>query len=42
MGIDLLLFSYAIGLIPILYGLTVVIVGRVRVGSWSKEPVRGA
>ncbi len=42
MGLELLLFSYAVGLAPILYGLWIVVSGRVRLTSASREPVRGA
>jgi hypothetical protein len=41
MGIELILFSYAVGLIPILFGLVVLISGRVRVTLWSVEPLKG-
>jgi hypothetical protein len=41
MGIELFLFSYGVGLIPILYGLSIVIRGRVYLSLWSREPMRG-
>jgi hypothetical protein len=41
MDAELLLFSYVLGLVPIFYGLYIVIAGRVYLTSLSKEPVRG-
>jgi hypothetical protein len=41
MGLELLLFSYGVGLVPVLFGIYSVIVGRVYLTSLSKEPVRG-
>ncbi len=41
MGVELFLFSYAVGLIPILYGLVGLIGGWIRVSPWSKEPLQG-
>jgi hypothetical protein len=41
MGVELLLFSYVMGLVPILYSFDVIIAGRVYLTSLSKEPIRG-
>jgi hypothetical protein len=41
MGLECLLFSYFVGLVPLAYGLYVLIVGKVYVSSLSKEPIRG-
>jgi hypothetical protein len=41
MGVELLLFSYAVGLVPVFYGIYIAIAGRAYLASWSREPVRG-
>ena len=41
MGLECLLFTYAVGLVPLGYGLYVIVVGRIFLSSISKEPVRG-
>jgi len=41
MGLELIFFTYAVGLVPLVYGLYVVIVGRVYVTSLSQKPLSG-
>ena len=41
MGTELLLFCYGVGLIPMLYGIYIIIRGRVYLSLGSREPIRG-
>ncbi len=41
MGLELIFLTYAVGLLPLVYGLHVVIVGRIHVISSSQEPLTG-
>ena len=41
MGVELLMLSYLVGLIPIAYGLSIAITGRITLTPWSRGPTRG-
>lgn len=41
MGLEWILFTYAVGLIPIFHGIHIVSSGRVYLSSRSTEPIRG-
>ncbi|WP_169975694.1 hypothetical protein [Tautonia rosea] len=41
MGLELILFTYAVGLILFLYGVSVLLVGRIFLSPRSARPIRG-
>ena len=41
MGGELILFSFAVGLVPIFFGLWIMATGQVYLTASSKEPIRG-
>jgi hypothetical protein len=42
MGVECLLCSYGTGLLPLTFGLQILITGRVYLSLFSKEPAKGA
>lgn len=41
MGVELILFTYAAGLAPLLYGVYAMAVGRIRLSRRGGEPILG-
>jgi hypothetical protein len=39
---EFILFTYALGLLALGYGLYIAVVGRVYLTSWSRQPILGA
>jgi hypothetical protein len=41
MGLECILSTYAVGLVSLIYGLYILVAGRVHLTPWSRGPLRG-